>query len=125
MPTPANTAYCNGMTIVSAKVTARTTFCTVPVRHTDWRSAGLIVRTPMRISRPASAGMARCPTADPNATITTAITTPANTAAWRDRAPAALFRAEADTEPPTGMPWNTPDAMLATPCPTKSRDASG
>ena len=59
--------------------------------------------------------MARLPTAEPNATITTAITIPAITAACRDRAPAALFSAEADTEPPTGMPWSTPDATLATP----------
>ncbi len=39
-------------------------------------------------------------------------------------APASLLSAEADTEPPTGMPWKIPDAMLPTPWPTKSRDAS-
>ena len=41
---------------------------------------------------------------------------------WRDRAPATLFRADAETDPPTGIPWNTPAATFATPCPVKSRD---
>ena len=57
--------------------------------------------------------------------MTIAITTPANTSDWRDRAPATLFRADAETDPPTGIPWNTPAAMFATPWPVKSRDTSG
>ena len=34
-PTPASAAYCNGMSMVSAKVVTSTAFCTVPVFHTD------------------------------------------------------------------------------------------
>ena len=79
----------------------------------------------MRISSPASAGIAMLAITPPNATMTTAITTPAMTRAWRERAPAALFSADADIEPPTGIPWKTPAATLATPWPTKSCDASG
>src|SRR5271166_7085013 len=94
--------------MVSAKVVTSTIFCTVPVFQTDCRSAGLMVRKPMRISRPARAGMATWPTRPANATITTAITTLAITRAWRDRAPAALFSADADMDPPTGIPWKTP-----------------
>ena len=69
--------------------------------------------------------MATWPTTAPKATITTAITAPAITRDCRDRAPAALFSADADTDPPTGMPWNTPAATFAAPCPVKSRDTSG
>ena len=43
-PTPKRTAYCSGMSIVSTKVTVRTVLCTRPVRQTDRRSSGLIVR---------------------------------------------------------------------------------
>ena len=69
--------------------------------------------------------MATWPTSSPKATITTAITTPAITRAWRERAPAALFSADAETDPPTGIPWNTPAATFAAPCPVKSRETSG
>ena len=72
--TAASTAYCSGMTIVSANVMTRTTFCTVPVPHTDRRFSGLMVRMPMSMSRPASAGMATWPTTPPKATTTTAMT---------------------------------------------------
>ena len=41
---------------------------------------------------------------------------------WR---PASLLSDVADTEPPTGIPWKKPEATLAAPCPTKSREASG
>ena len=64
------------MSIVSTKVTVRTARCTSPVRQTDRRSSGLIVRKPMRISSPASAGMAMLAITPPNATMTTAITNP-------------------------------------------------
>ena len=69
--------------------------------------------------------MATWPTTVPNATTTTAMTAAANTSDQRERAPASLLSDDADTEPPTGMPRNTPAARLATPWPTKSRDASG
>jgi hypothetical protein len=52
------TAYCRGTIIVSAKVATRTIFCTSPVRHTERIFATLIVRYPMSMSSPASAGMA-------------------------------------------------------------------
>lgn len=45
--------------------------------------------------------------------------------ASRDRAPAVLFSAVADIDPPTGIPRNTPAITFAAPCPMKSRDASG
>jgi hypothetical protein len=53
------------------------------------------------------------------------MTTPAKMSDWRERAPATLFRADAETEPPTGMPWKMPDEMFAMPWPEKSRDVSG
>ena len=53
-----STAYWIGIITVSTNVVARTTFCTAPVRHTEPRSAGVIVRTPTTMSRPASAGIA-------------------------------------------------------------------
>ena len=34
-PTATSTAYCNGMTMVSAKLVSSTAFCTAPVFHTD------------------------------------------------------------------------------------------
>ena len=79
----------------------------------------------MSISKPPSAGMATLPTASPKATTMMAMRSPAITRDTRVRAPAVLFNEVPDTDPPTGMPWNTPDATLATPWPTKSRDASG
>ena len=112
------------MTSVSTNVAPSTTFCTAPVRHTIARSPGLTVRAPTRISRPASAGIATLSTMPPNATTTIAIVSPATSGARRVRAPAVRFSADADTEPPTGMPWNTPLATFAAPCATKSRDAS-
>ena len=63
--------------------------------------------------------------ASPKATRTTAITMPATTSDVRVRAPAALLTDVPDTDPPTGIPSNAPDAMLATPWPMKSRDGSG
>ncbi len=124
-PTPASTAYCSGMSMVSVKVTTRTVFWTGPVFHTEARSSGLIVRKPTRMSRPARAGMAMWPTRPAKARITTAITTPAITRASRDRAPAALFSEVADMDPPTGIPRKIPAITLAAPCPMKSRDESG
>ncbi len=58
MPTPTSTAYWSGMSIVRMNVITMTTFWMVPVLHTDLRSSGLMVRKPMSMSRPASAGMA-------------------------------------------------------------------
>jgi hypothetical protein len=45
--------------------------------------------------------------------------------ARRVLAPAAAFNAEADAEPPTGIPAVSALAALATPWPMKSRDTSG
>ena len=44
MPTPASTAYCSGINIVRTKVTTSTASWTGPVRPTDSRSDGVIVR---------------------------------------------------------------------------------
>ncbi len=77
------------------------------------------------INRAANAGIAMFPIASPKATTTMAITTPATTSDARVRAPAALFSDDAETDPPTGIPSNAPDAMFATPWPMKSRDGSG
>ena len=57
--------------------------------------------------------------------ITTAITTLAIIKDIRDRAPAALFSDEADIDPRTGIPRNTPAITFAAPCPMKSRETSG
>ena len=38
--------------------------------------------------------------------------------------PTAVMSADADIEPPTGMPRNTPETMLPTPWPTKLRESS-
>ena len=83
---------------------ASTTRWGTPVLHTEARSAGLIVRTPTRIRRPASAGMAMLSTGPPKATMIMAITTPAITSEARLRAPAVLLSDDADTDPPTGIP---------------------
>ena len=112
-PTPASTAYCSGMIIVSAKLAASTAFCTVLVFHTDRRSSGLMVRKPTSMSRPARAGMAMWPTRPAKARITTAITAPAIIRAMRHRAPAALFSEVADMDPPTGMPRKIPAITFA------------
>ena len=64
----------------------------------------MIVRKPMTISRPASAGMAMWPTSPAKAKMTTAITAEEIISASLVCAPATLLRAEADIEPPTGMP---------------------
>jgi hypothetical protein len=79
----------------------------------------------MSINSPASAGMAMLPTTSPSATITRPMTTAATSSDCRDLAPASLFNDEAETDPPTGMPCSRPDATLAAPWPTKSRDAFG
>src|SRR5690606_41706021 len=47
---------------------------------------------------------------------------PADTPAQRLRAPANTFTAVALTEPPTGRPLKSPDAMFAAPCAMKSFD---
>ena len=39
-------------------------------------------------------------------------------------APPVTTSDDADIEPPTGIPWNTPATTLPAPCPTKSLDAS-
>ena len=52
------------------------------------------------------------------------MTAPAKTSASRLRAPLALTRADADIDPPTGMPRKTPATMLPTPWPMKSREGS-
>ena len=57
-PTPTRTANCSGMSMVRAKVTDSTAFCTRPVFQTDSNVSGLMVRNPIRVSRPARAGMA-------------------------------------------------------------------
>ena len=95
------------------------------MRQTDHRSAGFTVRTPTTMSSPASDGMARLPTTSPKTTMTTAMTRLVSSRARRDAAPACLRMAVAESEPPTGMPWNTPAATFATPWPEKSRDVSG
>jgi len=96
-----------------------------PVRQTMRTRSGLNVRTPMTMSRPASAGIAMAPARSPNSRMTTAITAAAVMFARRVRAPAVVTRDVADIDPPTGMPWRSPEAMFATPWPRKSPEASG
>ena len=40
-------------------------------------------------------------------------TRPAIRSDWRERAPAALLIADAETDPPTGIPWRIPEATFA------------
>ncbi len=58
MPTPTSTAYWRAISIVRMNVTAMTVAWTDPVFQTATMSAGLTVRYPTVISKPASAGMA-------------------------------------------------------------------
>ena len=39
-------------------------------------------------------------------------------------APPVTMSDDPDIDPPTGIPWKSPAAMLPAPCPTKSRDVS-
>ena len=125
MATPASTAYCIGTSRVSRKVTDITTAWVRPVRHTMTARSTLNVRIPITISSAARAGIAMNPAARPKARMVTTMTTDAVRFATRPRPPAATTREVADIDPPTGMPWNSPEARLATPWPTKSREGLG
>jgi hypothetical protein len=111
--------------MVRTNVTVITIAWVAPVFQTALMSAGLIVRKPTIMRRPASAGIAMYPTASPKMTMTMAMTTLDMRSAIRVFAPAFFTRDEADIEPPTGIPWKNPTAMFAAPCPTKSREGSG
>ncbi len=50
----------------------------------------------------------------------TAIHTPRRIPPQRERAPEALRKTVVLMEPPSGWPWNSPEAMLAIPCALKS-----
>ena len=50
----------------------------------------------------------------------TSIQSPAKIDAHLLRAPAVMFKDVAVTDPPTGVPWKSPEARFATPCPMKS-----
>ncbi len=86
--------------------------------------AGLIAFTPTTMSNPASADIATSETTPEATRMTSAMTAAAMNSARRVRAPAAVMSADADIEPPTGMPRNTPETMLPTPWPTKLRESS-
>ena len=112
------------MMSVSTKVTAMTDVCNGPVLTTDLMRAGLIAFTPTTMSSPASAGIATYDTTPEARRMTSDITTAPMNSARRVRAPAATISADADIEPPTGMPRNTPETMLPTPWPMKLRESS-
>lgn len=114
-----------GTSRVSRNVTDITTACVGPVRHTITAWSSVKVRSPITISNAARAGIAMCPATPPSARIVTVITTAAVRFATRPRPPAATTSDVADIDPPTGMPRNSPETMLATPWPLKSRDGSG
>ena len=59
-PTPTRTAYCSGISIVSANVTTSTAFWTVPVRHTECRSAGLTCGRRSGSAAPPAPASRRC-----------------------------------------------------------------
>ena len=52
------------------------------------------------------------------------MTAPATTSASLLRAPLVETSADADIDPPTGIPRNAPDTRLPTPWPMKSREES-
>ena len=77
-----------------------------------------------KISTAASVAIGISPTTPENRTRISSIQMPEKIDAQRVRPPAATFSAVWPTEPPTGWPRNSPEAMFPTPCAMKSRFGS-
>ena len=80
---------------------------------------------PATISSAASAGIGTRSTSGAASSTMTATNSPTKMLLQRDLAPALMISAVPETDPPAGMPPTKPVAMLAAPCPRKSRDTSG
>ena len=118
---PSRTAMTRSSTTVAANVSssvlrsARVAFIT---RRTPLR---LIIRTAVITSTPPSAAIGMRATTGEANIITPSSTSPWKTTASRVRPPVRAFTAVRAMAPVAGSPPNSPDATLASPCPTSSR----
>ena len=105
---------------MAPKVTSSAIFPVCAVFQTTLISPGRSDLTAAKISTAPSVGIATAPTSPDSATRITSIHSPAKTDDKRLQAPADTFSAVDPTDPPTGVPWNSPETRLPTPCPMKS-----
>ncbi len=92
-----------------------------PASATERSSRGLTPLAPATISSAPSAGIATRDTRPGASATTPIIHRPARMDAQRVFAPEITLIAVPLSDPPTGSPRNSPDAMFAAPCAMKSR----
>ena len=121
--TPVKIATVSSSTTPTTTVTRAAPTCGQETHRasTRWRTSLVSASTPMTMRIAASVGIGIRSASPPAIATSTTRSTPADTPAQRDRAPADTFTPVRDSDPPDGRARNRPPTRFAAPWATKSR----